>query len=864
VKNKRTKSKEGARRARPAWIVLSFAITLGGVVALVLSFAADSFGWQWDLRRQQSWEGAKVNAQALAVDDTGVLLAPLGNRPISLLTPPLHLSCNFGRILIVRAECPDAAAGGVRASVRLLWQTEERPDFHFEEQIVHLGRKPTEIVFGLPARAIDLHRLGVQFTGVTQRLRTQGLEIPAFSPVQKLDYFIRQLGVAEPILTHSVNFVRGPALLGRSVNYFSVSVMIAAVGVYLLSRTVTARPIRWQTTGLILLVVWVATDVPATWRFVRQVAGDRAKFDGLDTTGMIAAAHGGEVAWAYEQLTLLSEIGATFAVVSDDSFAPTHRLAYLAAPLRTRREQALNADFIFICYASGAAYDANTGLLTISDQQPVQATEVARLSPDVYLLRNTKKTPPATRLDEPVSQKPVSLPWLILGIVVPWVTGMGLIAALGQRHSNIFATIGAGWLAGQTLIIAALAFALLVTGAGHARLLLASLVLLGIAFWSLAHRRKATSPTVELHAKRSSAPYRSSVWQTLGIVILLGIITTHVWQKGTSQWNVTARCDDAISIWLFKAKAIAVLNQLPTDPASDYYLGGSNPHYPVSCPLIAAWLPMVAGHWEERIATLPWFLCYINLLLLIGGGLRRRLTGTQATAVAYVVGSLPLVAMHVVRPGYADLMLAAFLIAGVLYLAVWRSTGRLRDLAMGGLFALTAACMKREGPPVVAIALAALVGGSWRQLLVYPRAIRWGLALAGAAGIALVVQVVGFSDHADNVAAFGYHTGVWSAVGRHLFEWDSFHALFWIVAALLPVLVWKLRVPHGGAAAVLILGWCGLITAIFVLTPQARFALNDQTPSRLFLQVAPSIVLVLAATFGKTVLSTTEVDHGSL
>lgn len=837
-----------------------------GSFLLLSPLSSESDNWRWDLREQKNWEGAKINAQALGLDENGVLFSPLANRPISLLAPPLQLRGDLGGILTISAQCPEAPAKGVRAGVRLLWQTEERPDFHFEEQTVTLGRGPTEIVYGLPVPATELHRVGVQFLGVTQNLRTSGIEIPSPSPALKLDYFAHQLGTTEPILNHSVNFVRGPILLGLSTNFYAVTLFVAAMGCYLTSRFAVRRPVRWPTLALLMLLVWFAADMPATLRFARQVNDDLAKFGELDANGKIAAAHGAEVAWAYEQLAKHAPRGATFAVVSDDTFTPAHRLGYLAAPQRTRRDNPAEADFVFVCYAGGAAFDPTKGVLTMGEQSPLPAAELARLSTDVYLLRNTSHPSVPAPTNSPPLQLPLSLAWLLAGIFVPWAAGAGLVAWLVNKRWNWVLVVGAGWLAGQILTITGLTVSLLTTYGGRARAIVGGLALLAaVLWWIVLHRARLFAKHDKPPNSRISGNKRRSIsWRAPTMALLIIILAIKLFYMALSHQTVTARCDDAISMWLFKAKSIAGLDRLTTNPTHDYYLGGSNPNYPLPCPLIAAWLPMVAGQWEERIATLPWLLCYINLLLLIGGGLCRWLSGAQATAAAYVVGSLPLIAMHVVRPGYADLMLAAFLAGSILFLVGWRSSGRLGDLILGGTFALAAACMKREGPPVVALALAVLVGTAWQQVLVYSRTVRWGIGAAAAVGVALTFVVVGFSDHAESVAALAYHSGVWSALGRHLFVWDSFHALAWIIAVLLPALVWRHKLANGTAAALLVLAWCGLIAAIFVLTPQARFALNDQTPSRLFLQIAPAIGVLLAATLGPTMSDKGEAVYGSI
>lgn len=849
----------------PAGLALGLVMLIVGASLLVSPMTHESHSWRWDLREQKNWEGAKINAQPMGLDESGVLFSPMGNRPVSLLTPPLELRGDLGGILTVSAQCPDAPVQGVRTGVRLLWQIEERPDFHFEEQIVQLGRRPTEIVFGLPVPAADLHRIGVQFLGTSQNIRSSGIQIPSPSPVQKLIYVAHQLGTIVPILSHSVNFVRGPLLLGHSTNYYTLSLMLIALGGYLVSRSILRRPIRWTTMGLLLLIVWVAADIPATWRFARQVNDDVARFGELDANGKIAAAHGGEVAWAFEQLSQHTPVGSTFAVVSDDTFTPAHRLGYLAAPFRTRRENPADAEFVFSCHASNVAFDSSKGAFAVGDQPPIQAAEIARLSPDVYLLRNTSQ-PNSAPTDSPPPQLPLSLPWLLAGILVPWAAGAGLVAWLVNRRWTWVFVIGGGWLFGQILIVATLSIFLLITNGGRARLIILGLAILAAScWWIVFHRTRLFANADKTPSSGISGKIRQPLsWQVPAMALLIIGLMIKLSYMTMSQWSVTVRCDDAISMWLFKAKVIAGLDQLPTDPTHDYYLGGSNPNYPLLCPLIAAWLPMVAGQWDERIATLPWLLCYMNLLLLMGGGLCRWLSAAHASAVAYLVGSLPLLAMHVVRPGYADLLLAAFLVGAVVLLSGWRSDGRLGDLLLGGIFALTAACMKREGPPVVALALVFFLATGRRHLLTYPIRVRWGIAAVVLIGTILTTAVVGFSDHAESVAAFGYHPGVWSALGRHLFTWDSFHALFWLFAFLMPVLLWNRRVESGPAAALLVLVWCSLIAAIFIFTPQARFALNDQTPSRLFLQVTPAIVGLLAATLGPTMSDKGEAAHGNV
>ena len=277
--------------------------------------------------------------------------------------------------------------------------------------------------------------------------------------------------------------------------------------------------------------------------------------------------------------------------------------------------------------------------------------------------------------------------WAIFALIVPWAAGVALVRLLGMprtlgtRHGapNVLLAIGAGWFVGQAMMMAALYVSLLAFGSGHARSILAGMALLAIGLLG-ATRYRIRGPGAEDWSDPSQvaadvSPQLRRRWPAVVRRVILAIIAASLLAKLylliCSHAFLPIRNDDAISIWLFKAKVITSLDRLPLDPTSEYYLGGSNPHYSVFVPLAAAWLPMVTGQWHEQLATLPWLFYYINLILLIAGGLRRWLTSAQSWIAAYVVASLPLMVVHVYRPGYADTILAAFLAAAVTYLLIW-------------------------------------------------------------------------------------------------------------------------------------------------------------------------------------------------
>lgn len=443
--------------------------------------------------------------------------------------------------------------------------------------------------------------------------------------------------------------------------------------------------------------------------------------------------------------------------------------------------------------------------------------------------------------------------WSILAILVPWLAGAAVVALLRDRRASHCFTIGAGWLVGQTLVIVVLYILLVFTGASHARLALLLIagvgVLAGIgAARRAAQRRDDEDESTPQNPCDAALAQPSRIVSRVVLAIILASLAAKLYPMIVAHACIPTRCDDATTFWLYKAKVVSELDTLPLDPAHDYYQGGSNPNYPIFIPLIAAWIPLVSGGWNEQLATLPWLFFYVNLVLIVAGGLRRWLSGTTAWAVAYLLASTPLIGLHVYRPGYADLILAAYLCCAVLCLLTWCETHLHRNLLPAGLLLLTAACFKRESPVLAAIILLAVFVPSWRIAAAWSG--RAWVAFIASIVFALVVigLTVDFSEQADAAGEIAYHPEVWPALGRHLFEWSSFSFLFWLIAAGVAVMIFApaARLLLRTRVLLLSLGLAAFPAAVFLLTPQARFALNDQTPSRLFMQVAPALVVALA------------------
>ena len=125
---------------------------------------------------------------------------------------------------------------------------------------------------------------------------------------------------------------------------------------------------------------------------------------------------------------------------------------------------------------------------------------------------------------------------------------------------------------------------------------------------------------------------------------------------------------DATMHWATKAKVWVEYGDIVTFVSQGQWLelGGEGVYtdrhfnYPVTIPLLQAWMNLATGQWNESLMNLPWLLCLAALGLAFYGQLRLSgVSTTTATVCTYFLLSLPLLNSHVALAGYADLFLGA-------------------------------------------------------------------------------------------------------------------------------------------------------------------------------------------------------------
>lgn len=231
---------------------------------------------------------------------------------------------------------------------------------------------------------------------------------------------------------------------------------------------------------------------------------------------------------------------------------------------------------------------------------------------------------------------------------------------------------------------------------------------------------------------------RNLNWQgKLAWVVLLLLAAGALLLAVRSGWVRQAFQFDAVSRWMFKAKALAseqtLLGQVSTDPV----YGFTHQRYPPLVSHVANLVTLALGRYDDRIASaiFPWYA--VALAGVVYGAVARRSGPLTGALGAFWVAHLPIVCFLIAPPpgagaasAMADIPLSLF-VTGAVLAACDAVEGR-RDRAHleAGLMLGFALLTKNEAVPLlVGLSLALLVSAPTSRLR----------RVAGVAGTALLV-----------------------------------------------------------------------------------------------------------------------------
>ncbi len=446
---------------------------------------------------------------------------------------------------------------------------------------------------------------------------------------------------------------------------------------------------------------------------------------------------------------------------------------------------------------------------------------------------------------------------LVAAYLLPWITGavwlIWLESFSGQTPIvNWPRVLGYGFFLGNFISAAAIVivYALLeqlsvslVTG------VLIGLSLLGIFLIWHRHRRQRfefITPYTPLDG--------NSKWLAL---LLLALIILHLVLAAADVLSRPLLPWDAWTTWTYRAKIWFLNQELSPMVSPENWFAATDPGtytitafaYPPVVSLIQLWPVQVYGAWNDSLALLPGMLAGIAIALgLYGQGRSLAWPPLMMLAAVYMLLSLPLLDAHLALPGYADLWLSGFAGLGFVALLQWTQSRNKSQLMLGLLFLLLGMMIKREG----------VIWGVGGILFVIAYLLPWKLLLALVAGLVLAVvsghsllelPILGKLGYADGVfylAQRGMYTlqlqDVSAAVATNLFFHASWSLLYFYLLGALLLLLLPVCARIRWTVLWFVLLISAVITVLFFLSAEGRWARDSTALNRIMIQVLPALL----------------------
>lgn len=439
---------------------------------------------------------------------------------------------------------------------------------------------------------------------------------------------------------------------------------------------------------------------------------------------------------------------------------------------------------------------------------------------------------------------------LTVGLLLPWLLGIGVVLLLRAPAPAPDAEGEAAWIAGAGYLAGAFLTTVwmrVLSAAGVRFGLLAVALPLAIAaaaLLALAWRRQRPALVA---AARNAAATPSGIgdaarvvwWIGVAwIVLRFGLLGAEVASRPLYPW-------DAWTQWATKARVWFELGYLAPFARVNEWLAANgavwfdaSPEYPPTMPLLQVYACLWLGRWDDALMNWPWWQIGAALALAVYGGLRSLgATAGAALAGTLLVASLPLANVHVALAGYADLPMAAFYTVAAVALLRWAASRDRRDAALALLFA--AACTQIKNP-----------GWFWAVTLVPGLLVvllpRRGLKLAGI-GFALVVVALvvlaRFPFTLFNYRIDATFAAPWSDLAQSFFLLGNWH-LLWYAAVAVALLAWRqLLAPALAPLTLTVVAGLTFLFFVFAYTTASAFITDQTTVNRAALHMAPLVVV---------------------
>lgn len=89
----------------------------------------------------------------------------------------------------------------------------------------------------------------------------------------------------------------------------------------------------------------------------------------------------------------------------------------------------------------------------------------------------------------------------------------------------------------------------------------------------------------------------------------------------------------------------------------------------LSLPILNAWSNIFQDRWHDSVATIHYVFVFIWTLMCAGIiGIKQQIKPTFSLLAIFIISSIPLLSMHVLRPGFADIMIMHFFMISIVVL----------------------------------------------------------------------------------------------------------------------------------------------------------------------------------------------------
>jgi hypothetical protein len=426
-----------------------------------------------------------------------------------------------------------------------------------------------------------------------------------------------------------------------------------------------------------------------------------------------------------------------------------------------------------------------------------------------------------------------------------------LISSALNAELNQWLTAGAGFFIALALLILWLSYApFSLSTASWSAVCVSALV-------SLPLFRITREPD---QAAVSGLPQRKQLIAYLPYFLLITLIAAHLLLVLASNLTRDIFPWDAFTTWMYRAKVWVLNDQMLNFQGVNQWLqsGGVGyalpaSHYPSSVSAVAAFSTALSSGWNDQSASTPWFFAMLAIGSMMFGLCRQSgLATLPSLAGVYLLISVPIVAMHGILAGYADLWVLGTSGMGLAALMLWTEKRHRGALAFGVALLVVGPSFKTEGW--------LWLGMGMLFLLIHTL---WHQRRFAAFFCVMAILLAGFHLESVNLGALGLwgiheetiHIG---PLGQYLlrpynalpvyfemiFLRGNFHLLgflYLLALALLTLINWRASVTHWLMGALIICSqWI-----IFGLSSYSLYAETGTAINRLLLQFLPVFVLTI-------------------